>query len=196
MPTPGKDAGAKRSVDPDLAKALSHPLRQQILEQLNVKGETSPKQLAALLDASLNTVAYHVGVLRRLGCIELARTRQVRGALEHYYRALIHPWLDAEQWGKLPASFRRQVVASTLRDIFADASEAGGAGGFDDPDAQIRRTVAELDEQGWREVSALLEETSVSLEQIRGDCARRAAGDPGDRPSIDAEIALLLFRRG
>jgi hypothetical protein len=38
------------------------------------------------------------------------RTRQVRGALEHYYRATAHPWLDAEQWAQLPASFRRQIL--------------------------------------------------------------------------------------
>ena len=190
MPSPGKDAGAKRSVDPDLAKALSHPLRQQVLEQLNVRGEASPKQLAVLLDAPLSSVAYHVNTLRRLGCVELVGTRQVRGALEHYYRALARPWLDAEQWGKLPASFRRQVVAGTLRDIVADASEAGGTGGFDEPEAQIRRTVAELDEEGWREVAALLEQTSTSLERIRTECARRGAEE-----SFDAEIALLLFRR-
>jgi DNA-binding transcriptional ArsR family regulator len=141
MSSPGKDAGRDRPLDPNLAKALSHPLRQRILERLNVDGdEASPHQLARLLDAPLPNVAYHVRILLELDCIELVRTRQVRGALEHYYRATAHPWLDAEQWAQLPASFRRQILARKLRDIARDAADAGLAGGFDHPGAQIRRT--------------------------------------------------------
>ena len=56
--------------------------------------------------------------------MELVRTRQRRGALEHYYRAIAHPWLDADQWARLPAAFRRQTLARSLRDIVADASDA------------------------------------------------------------------------
>src|SRR5215208_335573 len=149
MSSPGTDAGRDRPLDPNLAKALSHPLRQRILERLSVGGEASPIQIARLLDAPLPNVAYHVRILLELDCIELVRTRQVRGALEHYYRATAHPWLDAEQWAQLPASFRRQMLARTLRDIVCDASDAGIAGGFDHPDAQIRRASVMLDTQGW-----------------------------------------------
>ena len=102
-------------------------------------GEASPTQLARLLDAPVANVAYHVRVLEKLDCVELVRTRQVRGALEHHYRAIAHPWLDAEQWARLPASFRRQALARTLRDIVSEASDAGVAGGFDHPGAQVRR---------------------------------------------------------
>ena len=192
----GKDAGPDRLLDPNLAKALSHPLRQRILEPLSVSGdEASPTQLARLLDAPLPNVAYHVRILLELDCIELVRTRQVRGALEHYYRATAHPWLDAEQWAQLPASFRRQMLARTLRDMVCDAADAGIAGGFDHPDAQIRRASVRLDKQGWHDLAAALEQTLSSVQQIHHESAVRAAKDVTGPPTIDTEIALLLFGR-
>ena len=120
-------------------------------------------------------VAYHVRILLKLDCVELVRTRQRRGALEHYYRAIIHPWLDAEQWAQLPASFRRQTLARALRDIVSDASDAGIAGGFDHPDAQVRRLIVGLDQQGWQDVAALFEHMLASVQQIHTDSAVRAA---------------------
>ena len=196
MSSPGKDAGRDRPLDPNLAKALAHPLRQRILERLSVASdEASPSQLARLLDAPVANVAYHVRILLQLDCVELVRTRQVRGALEHYYRATAHPWLDAEQWAQLPASFRRQMLARTLRAIVSDASDGGIAGGFDHPDAQVRRTIVMLDKQGWQDIAALLQEMLTSVQRIHADSAARAAESETGRPTIDTEIALLLFRR-
>lgn len=73
------------SIDPRLAKALSSPLRADALALIG-EGTNSPKLIAAKLDVDLRTVAYHVRVLRRLGCIELVETRPKRGATEHVYR--------------------------------------------------------------------------------------------------------------
>jgi DNA-binding transcriptional ArsR family regulator len=195
MSFPGTDAGRDRPFDPNLAKALSHPLRHRILEQLSASDEASPKQLARALDAPLGNVAYHVRILYRLGFVELVGTRQIRGALEHHYRALAHPWLDAEQWARLPTAFRRLTLARTLRDIVSDAFDAGVARGFDHPDAQVRRVSLELDEEGWSDVARLLDQMSAALQQVQTDSAARAAEGQSGQPLIDTEIALLLFRR-
>jgi DNA-binding transcriptional ArsR family regulator len=195
MSFPGTDAGAEWPVDPDLAKALSHPLRQRILERLNAGGEASPNELAGALGAPLGNVAYHVRMLVGLGCVELTRTRPRRGALEHYYRATAHPWLDAEQWASLPASFRRQALAGTLRDVVFDASEAGVAGGFDHSDAQVKRVNVELDQEGWQDAAELLEQTLVSLRRIHAKSVSRASEGDVDQRTIDTEVAVLLFRR-
>ena len=195
MSSPGTDAGRDRPLDPNLAKALSYPLRQRILERLSVDGEASPTQIARVLDERLPNVAYHVRVLLELNCVELVGTRQVRGALEHYYRAIAHPWLDAEQWAQLPASFRRQALARTLREIVADASEAAVAGGFDQPAALVRRLRLRLDAQGRHDVAQLLEDMLASAQRIHDDSAVRAAKGEDDLPSIDAELGLLLFHR-
>ena len=191
----GTDAGRERPLDPNLAKALSHPLRQRILERLSADGEASPTELARRLDERLPNVAYHVRILAELDCLELVRTRQVRGALEHYYRATAHPWLDADQWAQLPASFRRQTLARALRGIVADASAAGLAGGFDPPNAQVKGVNVVLDEQGWQDVAVLLEHMLASVQRIQADSATRAAKNETVQPSIETEIALLLFRR-
>ncbi|HEX6753387.1 MAG TPA: winged helix-turn-helix domain-containing protein [Solirubrobacterales bacterium] len=73
------------SIDKRLAKALSSSLRAEALN-LIAEGVDSPKLIAERLDLDVRTVAYHVRVLRNLGCIELAKTRPRRGAVEHVYR--------------------------------------------------------------------------------------------------------------
>ena len=71
-----------------LARANTHSLRVSILEVLNIdEGRTlSPKDLSVELQAPLSTVNYHVTELARSGLLELKGERQVRGAVEHFYR--------------------------------------------------------------------------------------------------------------
>lgn len=74
------------SIDPRLAKALSNDVRAQALDLL-AEGTWSPTAIAAELGLDVRGVAYHVRVLKKLGCIELVETRPRRGAVEHVYRA-------------------------------------------------------------------------------------------------------------
>src|ERR1044072_10047589 len=73
-----------------LARANTHPLRVSILEVLSLDhGPTlSPKEMSRELQAPLSTVNYHVTELRRSGLVEIVDERQVRGAIEHFYRAV------------------------------------------------------------------------------------------------------------
>jgi DNA-binding transcriptional ArsR family regulator len=73
-------------IDPRLAKALSNDVRARALDLL-VEGMRSPKTLADELGLDVRGVAYHVRVLKELGCIELVDTQPRRGAIEHIYRA-------------------------------------------------------------------------------------------------------------
>jgi len=72
-----------------LARANTHPLRVSILEVFSLEeGRTlSPKALSLELQAPLSTVNYHVTELYRTGLLEIVDERQVRGAIEHFYRA-------------------------------------------------------------------------------------------------------------
>jgi predicted transcriptional regulator len=74
------------AVDPRLVKALSNGVRASALE-LIAAGARSPKAIATELGLDVRSVAYHVRVLKKLGCIELVETRPRRGAVEHIYRA-------------------------------------------------------------------------------------------------------------
>ncbi len=70
------------------AKAVAHPLRAAILERLYDR-EASPIELAREMKEPLGAVGYHFRALAKLGAITLVRQRQVRGATEHYYTAVV-----------------------------------------------------------------------------------------------------------
>lgn len=79
-------AAKLNSIDPRLVKALSNDVRAKALQLIAI-GPTSPRAIAEELGLDVRGVAYHVRVLKKLGCIELAKTRPRRGAVEHIYRA-------------------------------------------------------------------------------------------------------------
>ena len=75
-----------------LARANTHPMRISILEILGIDGgrTLSPIALAHELRMPLSNTNYHVTELYKSGLIDLASTRQVRGATEHFYRLANH----------------------------------------------------------------------------------------------------------
>jgi DNA-binding transcriptional ArsR family regulator len=181
---------AAPSLDESLIKALAHPLRWRIVETIVERGETSPVELARLLDEPLATVSHHTRVLRDHGCIELTRTEPRRGAVEHYYRAIMPAFFDDEQWRQVPVALRRGIAGQLFRRIFEEAAAAGGAGAFDAPGAHLDRLVVELDERGWSELSDLLTDVLRRAQAIqeRSD-ARRGDGDDARA----SELALMHF---
>ena len=185
-----------RQLDERLAKALSHPLRQRILQRLNEGGIRSPNELSRELGDPLGNVSYHVRILRVLDCVELVRTEQRRGALEHYYRATAEPWLDDEQWARLPAAFRRKTLGRTLSDILEGASAASRETGFDHPEVMVDRVELQLDDEAWSDVVTLLSETHDAVLRIQSESRRRQEelGADGTDP-IRTELGILHFRR-
>ena len=133
----------------------------------------SPNELSRDLGDPLGNVSYHVRILRELDCVELVRTEQRRGALEHYYRATAQPWLDDKQWARLPAAFRRKTLGRTLSELLQSAGDASSSGGFDHPEAMVNRVPLELDEQGWNDVVKLLNDTLESAVKIQAESQKR-----------------------
>lgn len=71
-------------------KAIDHPLRRRILRILNEEDEPlSPNEVKRRLNMQLGAVSYQTRVLRKLGAVQLAASRQVRGALEHFHVSTI-----------------------------------------------------------------------------------------------------------
>lgn len=68
-------------------KVLADPRRLRILELL-CDQERTTKQVAEILGEPPTRLYHHVDALARVGLIRLARTRQSRGAVEKYYRAV------------------------------------------------------------------------------------------------------------
>lgn len=92
-----------------LARANTHPLRVSIMEVLNIDSGRilSPKDLSLELQSPLSTVNYHVTELRKCGLLEVVDERQVRGAIEHFYRPVDSNSTGTKQKGGRKAGARR-----------------------------------------------------------------------------------------
>ena len=66
-----KAAIRPQRADQLLIKAVGHPLRVQILAALGER-ESSPKEMAGEMGASISLISYHVRRLEELGFVELA----------------------------------------------------------------------------------------------------------------------------
>jgi DNA-binding transcriptional ArsR family regulator len=83
-------ATARSSKTSDLFLALAHPLRRRILRKMiEDEAETSPRDLARSLEEPLSRLSYHVRILAGCGAVDLVRTEQVRGSMQHIYRAIV-----------------------------------------------------------------------------------------------------------
>src|SRR3954463_1838082 len=149
-----------------MAKALAHPLRVQLLALLNA-GVASPNELAKKLDEPLTNVSYHVRMLHDLGCIELVDTEPRRGALEHYYRAIVRPFFGDRDWKRLPKNARGSISDAGLPLVGDDPAEAIKPGLFDAREkSHLSRSVVCVDEQGCRDLNDLLVQTLDQTMQI------------------------------
>jgi predicted ArsR family transcriptional regulator len=94
-----------------LARANTHPLRVSILEVLGIDGgrTLSPKDLSLELQAPLSTVNYHVTELRHSGLVVVVEEKQVRGAIEHFYRLIDAP--EKRRRGKKGRKARQRTHA-------------------------------------------------------------------------------------
>jgi len=156
----------------------------RILQRLTAVGEASPSELADALGEPLGNVSYHVRVPRQLDCLELVRTEPRRGALEHFYRATVCPWLSEEQWAGLPPAFRQKTVASTLAEIAKRRSRLMGGATSTGLRPGQPVTLA-LDAAGRDEIAALLDETrTAALRTNTASAARQAEQRPWAPPRL------------
>jgi DNA-binding transcriptional ArsR family regulator len=178
-------------VDRRLAKALSHPLRAHVLSILNER-VASPNEIANELEEPLGNVSYHVKTLAEMGCIELVRTEPRRGAIEHFYRAVVRPFFSDKDWKRLPPSARQGISGATLQLVWEDTSDALDAGTFDGrSDRHLSHSGLVLDQKGWEQVNELLVETMKRVEELEAECAERRSSD--GEAGFSTKMVLMHF---
>jgi DNA-binding transcriptional ArsR family regulator len=180
------------SPDAQIARVLSHPLRPRILQILTERGEASPNEIAAELDVPLGTLSYHARLLRDAGWIELVREVPRRGAVEHFYRAVVRPEIDDAQWERLPVGIRRRLASTTIGQVLETAAAAIATGAFDDAGAHVDRVPLELDAQGIEELSGVLVAALEETLRIQQRSHERQTNAPGAVRA--SELAILHFR--
>ena len=178
--------------DPRFVKAMSHPLRVRILAMLDER-TASPNQLAGWLGASLGTVAYHVRTLFQLDLIELVDETRVRGAVEHHYRSKPRPQVSVEAWAEASPVAKQAAVGSSLEVMGEYARLSAAAGGFDRPEAQLRRALLRLDARGFAQLSKACEKLLERVERIEADAAKRIGASPRAEDVLETGLAVLLF---
>jgi DNA-binding transcriptional ArsR family regulator len=214
-------AEPERLYDARLAKALSHPLRARILEQLE-RQTASPSDLAEQLAAPLGNVSYHVRILAEAGLIELVRTTRRRGATEHHYRAAASEPITRSDGRDLTAP-RPAASAMGQAPVSAPGPDpqapsparrtAGDARGNEDPvresvaevrrhvrlcggsaagQAHVTRAALVLDDEAWSELRKAIEQLHDLALRLQVESAPRLR-QAGHEREHDANLVLMLF---
>lgn len=129
----------RRQATQNRIKAMSHPLRAEIFRLIRERAEVlSPAQVSREIEADIRDVSYHIRKLEEFDCVEEVSNRQVRGAVEHFYRATEQHMIDTEEWGELAEL--EPAMAEALTDEFMQ-------GIVDDYSASRRAAIVALDEE-------------------------------------------------
>ncbi|MGH7486054.1 MAG: helix-turn-helix domain-containing protein [bacterium] len=179
-------------VNPRLASAMSHPTRLRTLRVLTER-EATPREIAAEIGEPLNNVAYHIKVLKRLGCIELVRINQTRGGrvAEHVYKGTQRPYWDPSDLEQLDDAEKLNVIAGVMQHVSEDIATAMAQGTFyEHDDNHLSRTPMVVDEEGWNEVVELLSDSLDRLLIIQERVNERGAS--ADETKF-AKVAILHF---
>jgi DNA-binding transcriptional ArsR family regulator len=184
-----------KTIDQRLVRALSHPLRVQILELLTDR-VASPNWLSQQLDASLSHVAYHTRALDKCGCLVLVKTAQRRGATEHFYKATPDAFVGSRAWRGVPRPVLSGVSGATLQTFLDKAIAALEAGTLDGREDTIFRWMPLLlDQNGWDEVVAIMEEATEKVLAAQRRSQDRLAAR-GGKDAISTVIGLASFETG
>ena len=71
-------------MDHEMVRALSHPIRLEILEALRER-VASPLEISEEIGQSQGVVSYHAGTLVRCGYLELVHSKARRGGVENFF---------------------------------------------------------------------------------------------------------------
>jgi DNA-binding transcriptional ArsR family regulator len=180
------------AIDQRLVRSVAHPLRIQILEALS-DHIASPNEVAEGLDADLSGVAYHTRALDKLGALELVDTARRRGAIEHFYKATPRAFVGDPSWRKVPPSLRGGVSAATLQTFLDKAIAALEAGTLDGrEDTVFRWMPLSLDEEGWKEIVAIMEEATKLMLAAHVRSQDRLS-ESGGRGTVSAVVGQAAF---
>ena len=172
-----------------LADAVAHPLRSRCLTILADR-VASPAEIGRALGRDVGTIGYHVRTLAEAGLVEEVDNRQVRGAVEHYYRAVVRPHLSSDEEAELDAAERKIFAETTLSLFAANANHALESGTLTArTNHYLTRAPVRVDERGWADLHDAYDDLFERVYAIQEESAERL----GDRPD-DPGIPTISFQ--
>jgi predicted ArsR family transcriptional regulator len=176
----------------DLAAVVSHPTRRRCWGAL-LDRVMSPKQMAEEFGLPTHHVSYHVSALEKLGVVELVYTRPVRGATEHFYRLIDRYELREEEVEALGPEASADHLTLIYQLELADVAASLDSGKMvERTDHTAWRQPLALDEEGWKAVATLVQETAERIVELQVEAVERTRDDP-DARSIQAVAHLNFF---
>lgn len=171
---PAKTAAAP--METTLAAIVAHPTRARAFSIL-AERTASPVEIAQVISKDVGHVGYHVRKLLQLDLIELVDERPVRGAVEHFYRAIERPVISEEEFAGLSVEERETFTRYIVQLLVADIARAMDEHIFDArANHVITRTPMLVDEDGFQELSELHTEVLERTLEIQARSAERMTG--------------------
>ena len=187
MPTARKAA----SMETTLATIVAHPTRVRCFSIL-AERTASPVEIAQEIGKDVGHVGYHVRKLQQLNLIELVDERPVRGAVEHFYRAIERPVVREEGFASQTQEEREVFTRHALQLHVADVARALDEHTFDSrANRALIRFPMVVDEQGFGELADLHVEMYERALDIQAESDERRSGS--DDHGISTMNASMLF---
>jgi DNA-binding transcriptional ArsR family regulator len=168
---PAKTAPA--TMETTLAAIVAHPTRARCFVIL-AERTASPVEIAQEIGKDVGHVGYHVRKLQQLNMIELVDERPVRGAVEHFYRAIERPMVSEEEFAEMSIDEREGFTRYIMQLLVADVARSMDERTFDArPNHVIARTPMLVDEEGFQELSDLHTEVLERTMEIQAQSSER-----------------------
>lgn len=174
------------SMETTLAAIVAHPTRARAFTILTER-TASPVEIAQEIGKDVGHVGYHVRKLLQLNLVELVDERPVRGAVEHFYRAIERPVVRETAFAEQSMEEREVFTRHTLQFHVADIARAMDEHTFD---ARANRALIRVpmlvDEEGFQELADLHVEMYERTLDIQARSAERRTGvdDDGGIPTV------------
>jgi len=186
-----KDRQTEVSLNEQFSLVISHEITVKAMILLS-DGVKSPKEIGERLDISTSTASHHIKKLERLGLAELVEEREVGGAIQHFYRAIIRPIVSDEDWDKLSIEERQLYSIWIVQLILADAAKSFDAELFDAySNRHLSRSPLLVDKEGLGEVAEIQNRAlHDSFQAVAKSTERRLkSGEEG----INVVSAMMCF---
>ena len=171
---PAKSATA--TMETTLATIVAHPTRVRAFSIL-AERTASPVEIAQEIGKDVGHVGYHVRKLQELNLIELVDERPVRGAVEHFYRAIARPIVGEKEFASMAIEDREAMTRYLLQLHVTDISRAMDQHTMDvRTNRWVLRLPMVVDEEGFDELAALHAEIYERTLDIEARSNERRAG--------------------
>jgi DNA-binding transcriptional ArsR family regulator len=179
------------TMETTLAAIVAHPTRARSFMIL-AERTASPVEIAQEIGKDVGHVGYHVRKLQQLNLIELVDERPVRGAVEHFYRAIVRPIVVEDEFAAQPQEEREIYTRHILQLHVSDISRALDEKTFDErPNRWLVRMPMVVDEEGFEELAALHAELYERTYDIQARSDERRTGT--DNEGISTMSTAMFF---